>query len=70
MCEKTLDISVKWSCPICGKTMRNGLTHIRAYPKPSIFTKRCDDCDFSMVWFETKKGISYTLDSTVDDGEE
>jgi len=67
MCEKTLDISVKWPCPSCGKIMRNGTTHIKPYPKPSIFMKRCDYCDLNILWFKMDKGMNYTISHEVEE---
>ena len=61
MCEKSFNISVEWPCPICGKIMKDGPTYLKWYPKPSIFTKRCNDCDLCITWFKMDKGVNYTI---------
>lgn len=59
---KCVNLSVEWPCPVCGEIMRNGMMHHRIHPKPSVYEKKCK-CGFSMIWFETKDGVLYTLDA-------
>ena len=60
-----MNISIDWDCPKCGEKLRMGMSHHRTGDKPSLFQRNCS-CGFSMLWFEMKDDMIYTIDQRKD----